>query len=206
MSYPTSRRSRAGFTLVELLIVLAIAGLILAIGIPSLLNVLARQRLEGPVRDIATLAHRARQAAVSRGAPAVLVADGDAVVAFVDLHGATAGSPPDGLYNPDASAPYRSTDYEVGRRTLPNRVTLAGPSSSPGVVDFTDVDGTPSAIFEPDGSIRDTGSFRLADHRGNFLEVRIAPRATGKVSLAKFDDETSSWRANGEGGHSWQWK
>ncbi|HUO86285.1 MAG TPA: GspH/FimT family pseudopilin [Thermoanaerobaculia bacterium] len=200
------RSTRDGFTLVELLIVLAIAVLILALGVPSLLNLLARQRLEGPARDISTLAHRARQEAVSRGAPAVLLADGDAVVAFLDIHGETATDPPDGVFNPIAGSPYRSTDFEVGRRVLPNQVTLGGPSGSDGVVDFTDFDGTPKAIFEPDGSIRDTGGFRLADSRGNFLEIRIAPRATGRVAMLKFDDATSTWRANGEGGHSWDWK
>jgi type II secretion system protein H len=206
MSIRTPCASRAGFTLVELLIVLAIAALVLAVGVPNLLEYLARQKLEGPARDLNTLAQRARQESVTRGVPAVLVAEGDAVVAFVDLHGASLTAAPDGVYNPLAGEPFGRTDFEVGRRDMPREVTLTGPGSSPGVVDFTDVDGVPSAIFDPDGSIRDTGSFHLADSRGNFLEVRIAPRATGRVALYKFDDETSTWRANGEGGHSWEWK
>lgn len=202
----TPRSTRAGFTLLELLFVLAIAMLILAIGIPSLLNFLARQKLEGSARAVTTLAQRARQEALTRGVPAVLLVDGDAVVAFADIHGATPTSPPDGLFNPTAGAPFRSTDYEIGRSALPPTVTLVGPSNSPGVVGLTDVDGTPRAIFDPDGTIRDTGSFHLADIRGNYLEVRIAPHATGRVALYKFDEETSAWRANGEGGHSWAWK
>lgn len=207
MSTRRPRSTRAGFTLFELLIVLALAVLILAMGVPSLLNMLARQRLEGPAREISTLALQARQEALSRGVPAVLAADGDAVFAFLDIHGENATAPPDGIFNPIAGAAYRSTDFRIGQRVeLPNQVTLGGPGGSDGVVDFTDFDGTPKAVFEPDGSIRDTGSFRLADVRGNFIAVRIAPRATGRVALLKYDDGTSSWRANGEGGHSWQWK
>lgn len=206
MPLRTPRKTPAGFTLVELLIVLAIAMLILTIGFPSLLNFLARQKIEGSARAVTTLAQRARQEALTRGVPAVVLADGDAVVAFVDVHGATPTSPPDGIFNPTAGAPFRGTDYEIGRSALPPTVSLAGPSNSPGVVDLTDVDGTPRAIFDPDGTIRDTGSFRLADVRGNYLEVRIAPRATGRVALYKFDEKTSAWRANGEGGHSWVWK
>ena len=46
-----------------------------------------------------------------------------------------------------------------------------------------------AAVFEPDGSIRDIGAFRIADDRGdprNTLEVRVAPRATARIEVRKF--------------------
>jgi type IV fimbrial biogenesis protein FimT len=203
MIHQTPRSSRAGFTLVELLIVLAIAVLVITLGVPNLLDLLARQRLEGQARDLAALAHRARQEALTRGMPAVVEIDGRAFRAFADLHGATLAAPPDGLFNPLSGAPLQGTDFEIGRRQLHAKLALAGPDSQTNIDGFTVVDGVRKAIFEPDGSIRATGAIRLADHRGNYLELRVAPRATGKVGLYKWDG--SAWRANGEGGTSWTW-
>lgn len=203
MNRHTPRSARAGFTLVELLIVLAIAILIIALGVPNLLDLIARQRLEGQARDLAALAHRARQEALVRGMPAVLEVDGSSFRAFVDLHGATLTAPPDGLFNPQPGAPLQGTDFVIGDRQLDARLALAGPGSQAGVDGFTVVDGQRKAVFEPDGSIRATGAIRIADHRGNYLELRAEPRATGRVGLYKWDG--SAWRANGEGGKSWTW-
>lgn len=199
----TPRSPRAGFTLVELMIVLAMAVLVLAIGLPNLLELLNRQRLEGQVRDLATLAQRARQEALVRGAPAVLEIEGHGFRTFVDLHGANLTAPPDGLFNPLSGAPLQGTDFVLGRRQLHARLALEGPESLPQVDGFSVVDGQRKAIFDPDGSIRATGAIRIADHRGNYLELRVEPAATGKVSVYKWDG--SAWRANGEGGESWTW-
>lgn len=196
-------RAAAGFTLVELLIVLAIATLVLTLGVPNLIEILHRQRLEGQVRELATLAHRARHEALLRGVPAIVELDADGFTAFVDLHGADLDDPPDLLFGPLVSAPIQGTDFRVGERKLHEELDLAGPGALPAVEGFTDVGGVRKAIFEPNGSIRDTGAVRIADRRGNFLEMRIAPRATGRVSLYKWDG--TAWRANGEGGHSWTW-
>jgi prepilin-type N-terminal cleavage/methylation domain-containing protein len=197
MSTDSPRSSRAGFTLVELLIALVVALLLLAVSVPALQNLISRQRLEGYARNVATLAQRARHEALTHGVPAVVAIDGDSVVAFVDLHGATLADPPDGLFNPDGTAPYRATDYEIGRHPAPKHVALEG------IDGFTEVGDDRRAIFQTDGSISDTGGFRVNDVRGNRLDVRIAPRATGRVTMLKWDG--SGWRANGEGGHSWSW-
>lgn len=199
----TPRSPRAGFTMVELLIVLAIAVLVLALGVPSFLDLLARQRLEGQARELATLAHRARHEALTRGVPAVIELDGSGFRAFADIHGATLAAPPDGLFNPLSGAPLQGTDFEIGHRPLHARLDLTGPSSLAGVDGFTLVGGERKAIFDPDGSVRATGAVRIADERGNYLELRVEPRATARVSLYKWDG--SAWRANGEEGKSWTW-
>lgn len=197
-------RAAAGFTLVELLVVLAIATLIVTLSVPNLLGLLARQRLEGQARDLAALAHRARHEALVRGVPTVVEQEGDGFVAFVDLHGAALTDTPDGLYNPVVSAPLQGSDFRIGERRLHDRLQLAGPSGQPGIEGLSVVGGEPKAIFDPDGSIRATGSVRLADDRGNFLELRIEPRATGRIALYKWDG--SAWRANATGDESWDWK
>lgn len=197
MSTHTTRSARAGFTLVELLITLVIALILLAVTVPALQNLFSRQRLEGYARSVATLAQRARHEALVRGVPAVVAVEDGSVFAFADLHGATLADPPDGLFNPDGSAPYRTTDYEIGRHRVPRHVSLEG------VDGFTPIGGDRRAVFRPDGSVSDTGGFRVNDVRGNRLDIRVATRATGRVALFKWDG--SAWRANGEGGESWDW-
>lgn len=199
-------RSARGFTLVELLVVLAIAALVLTLSIPALLDLVARQRLEGEARELTLLLRRARQEALTRGLPAVVERDGGDFQAFVDLHGPALTDPPDGLFNPVGGQPFRATDFEIGRQPLDDEVANEGPSSAPGTSGLTGVGGEAKAVFDPDGSIRDTGSFFFADVRGNYLEVRIEPRATGRVALYKYDPVDATWRANGEGGKSWEWK
>lgn len=197
MSTDSPRSSRAGFTLIELLVALVIALVLLALAVPSLQNLIARQRLEGYARNVALLAQRARHEALVRGVPTVVAVEEGGVFAFADLNGATLTDPPDGLYNPVISAPFRATDYEIGRHPVPGRVALEA------VDGFTLVGSDRRAIFQTDGSISDTGGFRVNDVRGNRLDIRIAPRATGRVALFKWDGE--AWRANGEGGESWSW-
>ncbi len=201
----TSRRSRcAGFTLVELLVSIAIAAILMAIGVPALHNLFARRTLEGYARSVAMLTQRGRYEALNRGVPVVVYVSGGSVVAFADVHGAAATDPPDGVYNPLATPPSATgTDYEVGRQPMPDKLELAAPGGGSGIVGFTSVGGDQRAIFQPDGSVSDTGGFIFGDPRSNFLEVKVSPQATGRVEILKWDG--SAWRANGEGGHAWEW-
>ena len=58
---------------------------------------------------------------------------------------------------------------------------------------------------EPQGSIQDIGTFRFGDERGNYLAIQIAPAATARVTLLKWDDDTNTWRKQGEEGKKWVW-
>lgn len=67
------------------------------------------------------------------------------------------------------------------------------------------------AIFQGDGSVRDTGGFRFGDESGNFLEVRVAPAATARIEVRKCRactdaDDPTDWHAAGDGGEGWTWK
>ncbi len=59
------------------------------------------------------------------------------------------------------------------------------------------------ARFNSDGSVDATGAFRYADQRGNFLEVRIDPRAVARVKVRKWDG--TSWFARDESPGPWIW-
>lgn len=198
------RRAIAAFTLIELLIVMLILGIIATLGLPALNKLIMRSKLEGQARSISVMAGRARNEAVTQGAETVVHLDGDEFVAFVDLDGADADDPPDGLYNPVSGAGYKATDWEMSRIKLANRITVAAPSGEDAISGLVNT-GRPDQriIFNQDGSLLSTGAFRLADPVGNYLEVAVGPRATGQVTLRKWDG--SAWREQDEGGDSWDW-
>ncbi|WP_151702565.1 GspH/FimT family pseudopilin [Nitrincola alkalilacustris] len=62
-----SRRTAAGFTLLELMVALAIAGLLAAVSAPSALKMYESMQYRGAVRDMQTLLATARYQAISAG-------------------------------------------------------------------------------------------------------------------------------------------
>lgn len=204
MRRKAAQRAVAAFTLVELLIVLALSAILVALGAPALHRLITRSRIEGQARNLSVMMARARSEALTRGVPTVVVQDGSAFVSFADVHGSTKTSPPDGVYNPQAGEPQYRTDWQIERQTIKVPVTLDGPGGQPAVAGFTNPGvANGRAVFNPDGSAAATGAFRLRDEAGNFLEVAVEPRATGQVVLRKWDG--SAWKEQGQGGGSWEW-
>lgn len=68
------RRMSRGFTLIELMVVVAIAGVMLGIGVPSFKNFIAGQRVKTAAGDFSTAAIYARSEAIKRNAEVGLVA------------------------------------------------------------------------------------------------------------------------------------
>ena len=194
-------RSTTGFSLLEILVVVSILAVVIAYGYPVLAKFLVRSKLEGSARQITTLMHRARMDAIQRGVPAVVHIDTaqQTFTGFTNVDDDVAL-----VFAPDPDRDWRDTDYELGSLELPGVVTFDTPAGS--VVDaFTNVpwNATNVAVFEPDGSVRALGAFRLADAKNNYLEVRVEPRATARISLRKWDG--TAWRSQGENGQSWEW-
>ena len=63
-----SIHGRAGFTLIEMVIILAIAGLVLILGAPTLMNLIHRSRIEGSAQQVAVLVRQTRYEAIKRSA------------------------------------------------------------------------------------------------------------------------------------------
>jgi type IV fimbrial biogenesis protein FimT len=66
------KRAQPGFTLLELMVVLAIAGVLFAVGIPAMGNFLRNSRITGAANDVMAALHFTRSEAVKRRLPVTL--------------------------------------------------------------------------------------------------------------------------------------
>ena len=220
------RGRRAGFTIIELLVVLAILGVILGFSLPAIFNFIRRSEIEGTARQTASLLQLARLEAIKRSASTRVTADfakGE-IFAFVDLD--KAAGP---VYDP-------AVDQVVGRFSLPRNVFFQFqgdvPKAPSALFNLTQsCAGCPSgwAEFNSDGSFSSStsplplpplsspttcGSFFFGDPRNNFLEVRIVfPRSVTlsssyiapRIEVAKFEPTKSLYLVQGDSNVSWKW-
>jgi prepilin-type N-terminal cleavage/methylation domain-containing protein len=70
-----TRRSPRGFTLVELLVVLAIGSILMAIGMPALLNIGQRYKVRSSAQQLQMLGRQARYEAIKLGQPVTVLPD-----------------------------------------------------------------------------------------------------------------------------------
>lgn len=196
----------AGFSLVELIITIAIGLIIATMGLPAIYNFVSRSHIEGTARQFATTMHAAKIEAIKTGFPAVVRIDPVDNVLQAHLNIDDPGD--EWAYDPDDSKPYQTTDYLIRQVALPEGVTFGGPGGAGERFDGLTVDpggGDPLMIFEADGSIRDIGAYRIGDLRGNFLEARVEPRGTARTELRKWNRDLTIWAAAGQEGNPWQW-
>lgn len=190
---PARCEGARGFTLIEVLVVVGVLTVVLALGIPAIQNLIVRSKTEGFARDASAIMQRTRLEAIkmNREGAVFLDAANRRLVAFIDADR-------DGVFNP-GGVPPRTTDYVLARLDLPSNVEFEDQDGNTGKASVlgnttVEVDGAdlPAPIFQPDGSIdepvADAFAYRVADLRGNVLEVRIAPAATGKVRVRKWQD------------------
>lgn len=207
------RRGVAGFSLIELLIVMAlIAGMALW-GVPAFLNTLSRVRVTSAARELATLMQVGRLEAIKRSGQngnlrtEVAALTYDAATRSFQVEVDVAPEDPDlGVFEPEMDL--------GGVYVLPKGVTVEAPGGDEedAVAGWDEVavveDQWEGPIFLSDGSVRSAGAFRLFDSRGNYLEVRIEFPATGKISIQKWfggGDPDTNWFENGEANRKWQW-
>jgi prepilin-type N-terminal cleavage/methylation domain-containing protein len=176
---------RRGFTLIELIVVMAIFLVIAVITMPQIMNMVYRARIEGTMREAVVLLRAVRYEAIKRNCYGVVMIDPAqrTIIAFVDRNR-------NGLFETGITPP----DVLVGRIDLPSRLEFknaagnAGLASVEGLVN-PDVPSTlpdKQVMYREDGSVLSTGAIRIADPRGNVLEVNVSPQVSGKVQIRKY--------------------
>lgn len=130
----SSLRSRSGFTLLEILLVLSVLGIILAVSTPALSTYLRRVRFEQDVRTVNEALVLARDTASSSGTFVRVQATGSKISWYDDVDDAKLGERP--LANGTAfvgtnnviitgrGLPVQQTKFELSRGALSRNVFL----------------------------------------------------------------------------------
>ena len=196
----TQRRSQ-GFTIIELVIVLAIMGMLVLIGLPALLNSLSRANLVNAAKESAMVMRQARFEAVKQSVVVAVVADqtNKRVYSFTDSNN---------------NCIMDGTETQLATFSMPKSIDMTNPTNAQDFIGFdTDGAGNGCAHFLSTGAADKAGSFRFHGKDGYF-EARVDPTATGKVSVRKYSGNGSSdnvdtdWWRNGEtdgGGTTHYW-
>ncbi|MDA8020521.1 MAG: prepilin-type N-terminal cleavage/methylation domain-containing protein [Thermoanaerobaculia bacterium] len=178
------RRPASGFTLLEVLVLLAIIGLVAAFMYPAVLITLSKAQLESTVQETASIFYAARRNAVQKASPATVSFN----VADSEIEGRIA-SRIDGDPN----------DQWYFLKILPERVDFEGPPlDSAAIVGFG---GGHSVEFRDNGSIDNTGAVRFSRFVGGgkrYFEVRIEPAASPRIVISRWDDDAGDWVEEGD--------
>ncbi len=196
-----------GFTLLELLIVLAIVGVMALLITPWMLGTIHRTRLVSAAKELASILQVARLEAIKEGREAIVEYDParNAFQAYIDRN-----------ENQVFDGPQIDRLFVRDHR-LPRMVELRGPTDGTpeganAIAGWSDNTACPPGrlgpAFRSDGSVNCAGAFRFADSRGNFLETRIELPATSRIVIQKWfggGNPNDNWFENGELGNAWSW-
>ena len=131
---------QGGFTLIEAMMVLLIAGILMAIGIPALQQFIHRSRIEGFARETSIMCQAARLESIKQTLPTVVRFDETQrrVFTWLDSDG-------DSVQDPD--------EPDLATATLPGGIEFQGSPGDPLAMEglLSDSDGA-WVVFNSDGS------------------------------------------------------
>jgi type II secretion system protein H len=154
-------RSSAGFTTIELMVVLVIAGLSLAAAIPAFQSFLRSNQVNDAASQLSGRLRLARQSAVAQGIPRIVT---------FDLEGGTYSI----VRDANADGVVQDGETVEGTFTLPHGITMESAEGE----GF----GGDQVVFNPNGSASATGALVLANEAGYSTQLTVlAP--TGQVRV-----------------------
>jgi prepilin-type N-terminal cleavage/methylation domain-containing protein len=204
MNHP--KRRERGFTLIEMLVVLAILSIAVLLAAPFLSKQIQRSKLIGAAQQAAGLMRQARMDAIKHSQCAMVRID-------------VASKKVEALSDRDGDCKPSAADVRIGEVQLPNGVSFTSPcgTGAASVRGLTSAGADPAfAVFQGDGAAQKDGAFRfqaveLGGRAPNYLEVFLSPAATARVRVRKWRgggsmdcDNNTLWHTNGDGG-SWTW-
>jgi type IV fimbrial biogenesis protein FimT len=164
-----ARRSEAGFSLIELAVVLVLLGLIVAVGMPALQDWLERYRVRTAAQGLAAEMQLQRMRAVSRNTAHAIIFN-----AANGTYTSWEGDPVNGLVNQLSVVPV----------TLPFGVTFTDPVDDPIELSWSGNDDV--AVFHPDGSVNtrlaQDDEITLTNSIGDSFRV-VINQVTGRVQV-----------------------
>lgn len=181
------RRLLAGVTLLELLVVVAIAGIMASMAVPSFTQLIQSQRMTTQVNDLLTSLYLARSEAIKANLPAVVCHSADPYAAEASL--SCGGTWADGwivFLDVNTNEAFdNGTDNLLARHeSLPTGFSLEGNTNFVNMVYYRS-----NGRAESDISAQGTGTFLFCDGRGASHAKRVIISPTGR---SRVDD--------GEGG------
>lgn len=149
-------KSRQGFTLIEILVVLGIIAIVFTISVPFFSRFTSGQRLKVATREISSVLQAARSYATTRHRAYYVNFDrekGEFWISYVDP--------------------------KLGETTVEKIFNL------PQAIDITQTDFTNDRVeFKPTGGAVEGGSIWIADKRGNIRRI-VVSKVTGSVKIEK---------------------
>jgi type IV fimbrial biogenesis protein FimT len=154
-----NRPRNRGFTLLELLVTVAVAAVLLGIGVPSFIDTVRNNQMAASANDLLAAMHLARTEAVKRRTPVTVCSSANPLVAPVCSAGSFNGW-----------VVFADTDGDITVDPLPEEV-LRAHGALPATI--TTLSDSPFVSFAGTGFRRDSGgnpsaaTIRLCDERGN---------------------------------------
>lgn len=172
-----------GFTLFELLIVVAILSILTVTAVPTIMNRIPDYRLKGAARDVVSCLQQAKMRAVKDNTHVIVALDpaNNSYFAFVDNDKATSGNPPE--FNSDGTDP---DDIKIMKKVMPlgvdfyNSTFQTHPASTLRYISF-DSRGMPRQIQGGTGF----GNGSIFMKNNNSLYLKVVVNLSGNIRIQK---------------------